>query len=84
LRGRDQVREVVSQFRQAFPDAVFSPASDFIAEGDNVAARWKCQATHRGAFGSIPPTGKTVTWMGMSIIRVVDGKIVTKPAKRML
>jgi steroid delta-isomerase-like uncharacterized protein len=76
LRGRDQVKKGVAEFRTVFPDAVFTPASDFIAEGEHVAARWKCEATHKGKYGSIPPTGRTVSWMGISIIRVVDGKIV--------
>jgi len=76
LSGRDQVKQAVTEFRKAFPDAAFSPASDFIGEGEYVAARWKCQATQKGSFGPIPPTGKTVSWMGISILRVVDGKIV--------
>jgi len=76
LRGRDQVKQGVGQFRTSFPDAAFTPASGFIAEGDLVAARWKCEATQKGLFGSMPPTGRAVSWMGISIFRVVEGKIV--------
>jgi predicted ester cyclase len=58
LRGHDRVKQVISQFRAAFPDASFSLAGDLIAEGDHVVARWKGQATQTGAFGAIPATGR--------------------------
>ena len=53
----------------------FSLEGDFIAEGDKVVARWKGVATQTGAFGSIPATGKSATWTGISIFRIADGKV---------
>ena len=35
-------------------------------------ARWQGVATQKGAFGSIPATGKAATWTGISIFRIVD------------
>jgi len=49
---------------------------DLIAEGDHVVARWQGQATQQEAFGAIPVTGKSATWMGISIFRLAHGKVV--------
>lgn len=76
LRGHEQVKQGVARLRTALPDVAFSVAGDVIAEGEYVAVRWKGNATHKGTLGDIPPTGKPVTWMGISIYRVVEGKIV--------
>lgn len=62
--------------RSALPDMAFSVAGAVIGEGEYVAARWKGQATQTGTLGAIPATGKPVTWMGMSMFRVVGGKVV--------
>jgi steroid delta-isomerase-like uncharacterized protein len=75
LRGRDSLKQMIRQFRTAFPDVSFSLAGDLIAEGDKVVARWKGVATQKGAFGSIPATGKSATWTGISIFRIADGQV---------
>ena len=46
-----------------------------IAEGDEVVTRWTMTGTHRGVWGEIPATGKTVQWNGTDIYTVVNGKI---------
>ena len=75
LRGHDRVKQVITQFRGAFPDASFNVAGDLIAEGDHVVARWKGHATQQGAFGAIPMTGRSATWTGISMYRVTHGKV---------
>ena len=49
---------------------------DLVAEGDKVAARITMSGTHTGSFMGIPGTGKHVSFSGMYIARIVDGKIV--------
>lgn len=49
---------------------------DLIAEGDKVAARITMTGRHTGSFMGIPPTGKHVTFTGIYIARIADGKIV--------
>ena len=49
---------------------------DTIAEGDKVAIRWTLRGTHTGAFMGVPATGKQVTFTGVSIYRIANGKIV--------
>lgn len=62
-------------FREAFPDARFT-VEDMVADGDRVAARLTMRGTHQGDLNGIPPTGREVVVTGMSIERVVDGRIV--------
>ncbi len=47
---------------------------DMIGEGDRVAKYWSFVATHRGEFAGAAPTGKRVTWSGVTIYRIVGGK----------
>jgi steroid delta-isomerase-like uncharacterized protein len=75
LHGHESLKQMIRQFRTAFPDASFSLEGDFIAEGDKVVARWKGVATQKDAFGGIPATGKSVTWTGISIFRIAEGKV---------
>jgi steroid delta-isomerase-like uncharacterized protein len=62
-------------FRAAFPDARFT-VEDMVAEGDRVAARLTMRGTHNGPLMGAPATGREVVVTGMSIERIVDGKIV--------
>ena len=64
----------VQMLHQSFPDLVIT-VEDLIAEGDKVAARLTARGTHRGAFRGIAPTGRAVTWAGIRIFRIANGKI---------
>lgn len=47
-----------------------------MAEGDLVAARWTTIGTHTGPWAGIDSTGKQVTFSGVNIFRLEDGKVV--------
>ena len=47
-RGREDVRDFMVGFREAFPDLNFWGAADLIAEGDYVVGRWEGGGTHTG------------------------------------
>ena len=49
---------------------------DLVAEGDKVAARITMSGTNTGNFMGIPPTGKHVSFTGIYIARIANGKIV--------
>ena len=49
---------------------------DLVAEGDKVAARITMSGTNTGSFMGIPATGKHVSFTGIYIARIVNGKIV--------
>jgi steroid delta-isomerase-like uncharacterized protein len=73
--GPDGVRHVVTAWRSAFPDLRFT-LEDLLVEGDKVVARWTCHGTHHGVFRGLAPTGKRVTFTGMTLYRMAQGKIV--------
>ena len=70
-------RQAVQGALDAFPDGQWT-VEDLIAEGDKVVVRWKMQATHEHPFRGIAPGGKPVTINGITILRLVDGKIVER------
>jgi steroid delta-isomerase-like uncharacterized protein len=74
-------REVYKQFMRAyavgFPDFHVT-IEDMVAEGDKVAIRTTNRATNTGSFRGMPPTGKKTEVPQMSILRIVDGKIVAE------
>jgi len=77
LRGQgvEPFKAVITEFRTSFPDLHFT-VEEMIAEGDKVAYRWTARGTHQGEYAGIAPTGKTITATGITIIRIVDGKVV--------
>jgi len=74
-RGREGVREAVTNHRRSFPDWK-EEIEDIIAEGDRVVTRFRSSGTHRGEFQGIPPTGRRVMIPEVAIVRLVDGQIV--------
>ena len=48
---------------------------DVIAEGDKVVVRFTWSFTHTVPFFGAAPTGKYISWTGISINRLSDGKI---------
>ena len=75
VHGLEGLKQIVSTYQTVFPDHQFT-VEEMIAEEDKIAARWTMRGTQRGELRGIPPTGKRVTLMGMSIFRVAGGKIV--------
>lgn len=62
-------------FRGAFPD-VEVRVEDLIAEGDKVVARCSVNARHSGDHLGFAASNARVSFTGMSIVRIKDGKIV--------
>jgi predicted ester cyclase len=63
---------------RAFPDYRLT-IEDQIAEEDKVATVWTGSGTHQGEWespaGTIAPTGREVTWLGTTTLRLSGGKI---------
>jgi hypothetical protein len=70
--GRQGVRRLVSSRRLAHPD-LYIKIDDQIAEDDLVVMRW--QATSGAADGRTTPGGPPC-WSGVSVIRLLAGKLV--------
>lgn len=72
--GLAGAKKAYAMIRDAFPDAVFD-LQDLIAEGDKVVGRGVMTGTHGGTFLGIPATGRKVTWTGIRIFTVKNGKV---------
>ena len=61
-------------WHQAFPDVVIAPEK-LIAEDDLVTVYWIARGTNTGTGNGLPATGKKAELSGITIWRIVDGKI---------
>lgn len=61
--------------RSAFPDHRLSIV-DQVAEGDSVVTRVRFEATHLQPYAGIAPTGRRLSYIGVAIDRIADGKVV--------
>lgn len=75
VQGAEGLKQAVTLFRDAFPDLTYRVDLQVI-QGNLVATRFTATGTHTGTFQGIPPTGRRVTYTGIDMNRVVDGRIV--------
>ena len=61
-------------WHEAFPDVVIVPEK-LMAEGDLVTIYWIARGTNTGIGNGLPATGKKVEQSGITIWRIVNGKI---------
>lgn len=74
LRGPEGFKTLFRSFTSAFPDLKIT-VEDTVVEGDKIAARCRVTATHDGHGVGVAPTNQPVEFSGMTIVRVMDGKI---------
>jgi steroid delta-isomerase-like uncharacterized protein len=68
-------QDAVHAEKQAFPDLQLQ-VERLIAEGDWVTALWTFRGTHTaGGYAGLPATGTPIEMRGITIWRIVDGKI---------
>jgi steroid delta-isomerase-like uncharacterized protein len=67
-------KAVAQRFRAAFPDVCLEVEA-LIAEGDLVVARWTMSGTHRGSWGEVEATGRSVRLSGVNFFRIAEGRI---------
>ena len=72
--GPESERKRATLYRTAFPDLHLT-IEDIIAEGETVMARWSCHGTHKGDLNGMAPTGKQFTISGVTIARLLNGKL---------
>lgn len=61
-------------FASAFPDHNTTTYDEIVTE-DRAVYRWITRATHQGEMLGIPGSGAPIELRGMTILRIVDGKI---------
>lgn len=74
-RDREGVKQLTTMLRNAFPDFK-ATIDDIVAEGDKVVIRQTWSGSHKGEFMGIPPTGRSISFGVIDIIRIADGKFV--------
>ena len=74
LPGREGARQFNAAFLAALPDIRIT-LDDLVAEGDKVVWRWTAKGTHKGPLMGIPASGKRVAMSGITIDRLVEGRI---------
>ena len=72
--GPDAAKATISGYRTAFPDLRIT-IEEQIADDQGVATRWSAKGTHEGDLMGMAPTGKQATVTGITIDRIVDGRI---------
>lgn len=75
IDGREGFRAACMALLQAIPDLHVN-VEDCIAEGDRGAVRWSAAGTHTGTALGLVPTGRRLSFRGMTWMIVRDGKIV--------
>lgn len=73
LTGPSEFKQAHALFNEAFSNISVS-LDEVLAEGDKVAARWTATVTHTGQALGFPPTGRTTSFSGTSLLQIRDGK----------
>ena len=76
---REGFKQGIRELYAAFPDfhAVIEDLVVDAATG-KVAIRWSATGTHRGAFMGVAPTGRSITFTGIEIVRIENGLIIER------
>lgn len=69
--ARQDLRETITIF-----DPIYFAIEELIAEGDKVAVRWTSTGVQIGEFKGIPAAGQSVEFSGISLYRLLYGKLV--------
>ena len=72
--GLKEDQDAARGWRQAVPDLVMTVEKE-VAEGDLVTVLWLGEGTNTGTGNGLPATGKRIRVQGITIWRIVDGKI---------
>jgi steroid delta-isomerase-like uncharacterized protein len=72
--GREQFLAYVAGVRSAFPDW-HCRIEEIIDAGDRAAARMTFSGTHRGELRGLAPTGRRVSYPGVTLFRFERGRI---------
>ena len=79
--GPAAIRELVAGVFRTFPDLHFTTRRLYVRD-DLVVQEWTATATHTQTMNvrgkTCPPTGKIVSWNGMDVIPMRDGKVLRK------
>ena len=73
--GAEGFKKVRQEFLTAFPDLRLA-VDGVVGDGDDVVVRWTATGTHTGPGFGGTPTGRVVSFRGMTWLRYRGGKLV--------
>ena len=73
--GLDGMKEHLIAVKKTYPDYIMKITKQH-SEGEYVISEFIMEGTHEGDFIGITPTHKKLSFVGVDIDKVVDGKIV--------
>jgi steroid delta-isomerase-like uncharacterized protein len=74
VKGRDSLKEMLTRMFSSFPDLVWT-VEQYISEGDTLVTHYSVTGTQDGEYRSIPAMHKKITVQGVSINKIIDGKL---------
>jgi predicted ester cyclase len=74
--SKDGVPFFVKAMRSAFPDLKATTIQPALVDGDFEARYVVLTGTHQGELMGVAPTGRSVEFSGIDIIRIEGGKVV--------
>jgi steroid delta-isomerase-like uncharacterized protein len=73
--AREGHKNLIATFLDAFPD-LRRNIEEMVGEGEKVVERWTVTGTHQGDFQGLAPTGRSISYAGITIWRIGGGRIV--------
>ena len=73
IKGLDEVRAMTNGYLTAFKDFKMELTSVF-ASGNRQCEEWVVTGTHTGAYQGLPASGKKVSFRGILVRELKDGK----------
>lgn len=75
FRGTQAMKEVVQAWLKGFPDLSVKNEV-IISENDLVSIQWSAKGIHKGEFKGKKPTGKPVSYSGVTVYRIKNSQII--------
>jgi steroid delta-isomerase-like uncharacterized protein len=72
--GAQLLKEVFERLLRAYPDLHIA-VEDVVEEGDKIVSRNTVTGTHQGEYMGLPPTGRSVTYNEIFIVRFAGGRV---------
>ena len=73
--GIEGMKEHITAVRQTYPDLKMTVIRQY-SDGDYIISEFIAEGTHKGEWLGMKPTGKKLTFTGVDVDKVIDGKIV--------
>ncbi len=70
------MKAAVERLKTVWSTACYMTVDDILAEDDRVMVRWTFYGTQQGEFAGLPATYRQISYTGINIFRIADGKIV--------